>query len=95
MVNVVISAEGSKRLVYEHTIRSVLTIGTHQQDELPRVALTAGLDEHDHLIMCVLCNISTVDQNNLIALIQSRHTQISLERRHRKKMMKFKVLAIR
>lgn len=57
---------------------SVLTVGPDQQDELPGVTFTAGFDEHDHLVVSVLRNITTVYQNHLITLVKPGHTQISL-----------------
>lgn len=37
-----------------------LTVWSHQQDELPRVALTAGLDEHNHLIVGVVRDVPPI-----------------------------------
>lgn len=61
----------------------MLTVGPDQQDELPRVAFTAGLDEHHHLVVSVLRNITAVYQDDLVTLVQPGHTQISLQHKNR------------
>lgn len=57
-----------------------LTIWSDQEDEFARVALTAGLDEHDHLIMGVVRDIPPINLDHLVTFIQARHTQIGLKR---------------
>lgn len=59
--------------------RAGLTIGPDQKDEFARVALAAGLDEHDHLIVGVVRDIPPVNLDHLVTLIKARHAQIGLK----------------
>lgn len=49
------------------------------------MALAAGLDEHDHLIVGVVRDVPSIDQDHLVALVKARHTQIGLKRERRRK----------
>lgn len=42
------------------------------------MALTAGFDEFDHLVMGVVRDVPPIDEDHLVALIEARHTQVSL-----------------
>ena len=44
------------------------------------MALTAGLDEHDHLVVGVVRDVPPVDKDHLVALVKAWHTEVSLER---------------
>lgn len=44
------------------------------------MTLTAGLDEHDHLIMGVVRDVPPINLDHLVAFIKAGHAQISLKR---------------
>lgn len=44
------------------------------------MALTAGFDEHDHLVMGVVRDVPSINQDHLVALVKARHTQVGLKR---------------
>lgn len=48
------------------------------------MALTAGFDEHDHLIMGVIRDVPSVNEDHLVALVEARHAQVSLKERGRR-----------
>lgn len=45
------------------------------------MALAAGLDEHDHLVVGVVRDVPPVDQDDLIALVEAGHAQVRLQRK--------------
>lgn len=45
------------------------------------MALTAGFDEHDHLVMGVVRDVPSINQDHLVALVKARHTQVGLMRK--------------
>ena len=47
------------------------------------MALTAGLDEHDHLVVGVVRDVPPVNKDHLVALVKAWHTEVSLERGER------------
>lgn len=55
-----------------------LTVRSDQQEQLCGVVLTAGLDDHDHLVVGVLRDVLAVDQHHLVPLVEAGHTQVSL-----------------
>lgn len=44
------------------------------------MALTAGLDEHDHLIMGVIRDVPSINEDHLVALVEARHAQVGLKK---------------
>lgn len=49
------------------------------------MVLTAGLDEHDYLVMGVVRDVPPINQDYLVALVKARHTEVGLKRRKRRK----------
>lgn len=50
------------------------------------MVLTAGLDEHDYLVMGVVRDVPPINQDYLVTLVKARHTEVSLKRRKKKKI---------
>lgn len=61
-------------------LRRLLTIRSDQKYEFPRMSLTASFNKQDNLVMGMFCNVPTIDQYNLVPFIQSRDTEVSLQR---------------
>lgn len=49
------------------------------------MALTAGLDEHDHLVMGVVRDVPAINQDHLVAFVKAWHTQVSLRREEKRR----------
>lgn len=66
-------------LCLSHCLSLSLTFTPDKQGQLSGVWLSARFYEHDNLVMCVFRNVSTIDEDNQVSLLEFRLTSARLE----------------
>ena len=62
---------------FHHVPCFPLTIRPDNEHQLPGMRLARGPDEHDDLLVGVLRHVAPIDEEDLVALVESRDAQVS------------------